>query len=475
MKFKQFVFQNENWTPQNLFFHFATSPDVVLLESGRLHPATGRYSILGLKPTRIFQAQGDRCRLWSNDHSRLEWQGNPFSFLDEEMKKWGRAELPPNAPPFAGGAIGFLGYEALRWTEPIPLRPKPGLDLPDLLFLFFDWALVFDHRIDKVFLVGKEEATEEMVWLHRQLMEFQPEPVLPWIPDDVRPMDFSRWQSNFSKVEFCAIVERAKEYIAAGDIFQANLSRQLQCETASSGRLLYETLSAVNPSPFAAYLKTPEFEVISCSPERLVSLANGVAETRPIAGTRPRAARRDEDEALARELQVNEKERAEHVMLLDLERNDLGKVCRYGLVEVNDFLVVENYSHVRHLVSNVRGRLAPGQSALQLLKALFPGGTITGTPKVRSMQIIDELETVRRHLYTGSLGYFSYTGNADFNILIRTLIKKGRRLYLGVGAGIVADSNPEREFEETGHKARALMQTVEAAEGMTRHGSHSLP
>lgn len=472
MSFKQFVFQNENWIPQNLFFQLARSPHAVLLESGRNHPVTGRYSILGLQPIQVFQAHGESCVLRRGTEEQ-RWTGNPFSFLDQEMKKWGRPQNFSSLPPFAGGAIGFLGYRAATWTEPIPWREKPALGLPDLMFLFFDWALVFDHLLDKLILVGKERAALEMEEAAQRLSRFSAKPIFPFFP--AAPQSANRWESNFSKEAFCAVVRRAKEYIAAGDIFQANLSQRLRSTTEATGETLYESLSSINPSPFAAFLKTPEFELISCSPERLVRLQNGVAETRPIAGTRPRAQGRFEDEALARELQVNEKERAEHVMLLDLERNDLGKVCRYGSVEVNEFLGVENYSHVRHLVSNVRGRLADGKTGLHLLKALFPGGTITGTPKVRSMQIIDELETVQRDTYTGSLGYFSYTGAADFNILIRTFVKLRRELYVSVGAGIVADSDPEREYDETWHKARALTQALALAESRKAHGSYSLP
>lgn len=471
MNFEHFVFQSENWSPQNLFFHLSESPYGVLLESGRLHPATGRYSILGLQPKRIFQSFGISCELQEGDRTR-RWQGNPMTFLEEEIGRWPAASIDPTWPPFVGGAIGFFGYPALRWTEPISLQSKPSLRLPDLLFLFFDWAVLFDHLNDKVIFIGKSEARQEM---QRAAASLSMLPQLPLAAPTVSSADSERrWRSNFTRQQFFQAVEKAKEYIRCGDIFQANLSQRLTSQTSVDGKTLYETLTELNPSPFAAYLKTPSFELISCSPERLFRLKEGVAETRPIAGTRPRAKERFEDEALARELLINEKERAEHIMLLDLERNDLGKVCRYGSVEVNEFLAVENYSHVRHLVSNVRGRLERGKTGLDLLRALFPGGTITGTPKVRSMQIIDQLETVGRDLYTGSLGYFSYTQNADFNILIRTLVKQGARLSLSVGAGIVADSSPEKEYEETWHKARALTQAVVEAESRKQNGSYSL-
>ena len=471
MNFKKFVLEPHHWTPHSLFFSLKARPLSVLLESTRFHPITSRYSFLGLQPKEIFEATGSLCRLSENNQTRT-WEGNPLTFLKQKINQWETSELGLDLPPFVGGGIGFLGYESLQWTEPIRFCKKPDNPIPDVYFLFFDWVIVFDHLKNNILVVGKESATHEMEhfideWTHLKEKTFP-------VEQPANSDDPSRWESNFSKSTFCQAVDRIKEYIAQGDIFQANLSQRLKAQTAATGEELYLALNQINPSPFSSYLRTPEFEIISCSPERLCRNFDSVAETRPIAGTRPRAINPSEDHLLEQELQINTKERAEHVMLLDLERNDLGKVCEYGTVEVNEFLGVENYSHVRHLVSNVQGRLKEKGDSVDLLKALFPGGTITGTPKVRSMEIIDELENVKRGPYTGSLGYFSYTGNADFNILIRTFIKKENSLYLHVGAGIVADSLPEKEYEETWHKAKALTQALSLAESRIKHGSYCL-
>ena len=274
--------------------------------------------------------------------------------------------------------------------------------------------------------------------------------------------DLSVFRSNFTRPDYEAVVARTREYVFAGDIFQANLSQRLDGMYALPSLHLYETLRTVNPSPFAGYLHFGDYELISSSPERLVSLdRDGWAETRPIAGTRPRGDRRPEDDALAEELNLDPKDRAEHIMLVDLERNDLGRVCEYGTVRVSELMVNEYYSHVIHIVSNVRGHLHPSRDAVDLAKAMFPGGTITGCPKVRCMEIIDELETVRRGPYTGSFGWIAARA-LDLNIVIRTLVRVGDRLFLQVGGGIVADSVPEREYRETLHKAAGMLRAVSA-------------
>lgn len=269
-----------------------------------------------------------------------------------------------------------------------------------------------------------------------------------------------------TKSEFEDMVVKCKEYIKAGDIFQANLSIRLGREIKTHPLNLYRIVREVNPSPYMAYLEFGDWQVVSSSPELLVRInEEGYAETRPIAGTRRRGANREEDLALAHELISNEKERAEHIMLVDLERNDLGRVCQYGTVEVNELMVIEEYSHVMHIVSNVRGRLAPGKDGFDLLRAAFPGGTITGAPKIRSMEIIEELEPTRRGIYTGSIGYFGYAGEMEMNIVIRTLVvKDGKKAYVQAGAGIVADSIPEKEYFESLKKAEALLKTLELAE-----------
>ncbi len=463
MNFKWFEFENRGWSPHELFFYLQSSPYSVLLQSGGSHPKIARYSFLGIEPQALFKATDSQFTYhdFSTDKVHQE-EGNPLDFLQKKVAK--RIEPSDSLPniPFLGGAIGYMSYEALRWTEPVTLNKKAHLKLPDLFFLFFDWGIAFDHFENKIFLFGEKRYETKLKKLVNQLAHL--EPVAFKIDSTDSDSKDKKWESNFSKEDFCKQIAQAKEYIAAGDIFQVNLAQQFSCETTASSQELFTCLNQINPSPFSALLQTPEFELISCSPERLVSLDGDKAETRPIAGTRPRLENLTEDLKLEEELQKNKKERAEHIMLLDLERNDLGRVSEFGSVEVNEFLTIENYSHVRHLVSNVRGKLRKTCDGIDLLKAMFPGGTITGTPKVRSMEIIDELETVRRHAYTGSLGYFSYTGALDFNILIRTFIKESNQLYLHAGAGIVADSIPEKEYEETLHKAKALMKALTLAE-----------
>jgi anthranilate synthase component 1/para-aminobenzoate synthetase component 1 len=292
----------------------------------------------------------------------------------------------------------------------------------------------------------------------------QLEEALPNMPKSkiIRLYPKTEIQSNFTKVQFEEMVLKAKEYIRAGDIFQVNLSQRLVSPVEGDYFSLYKKLRKINPSPFACYLELDGLCVASCSPERLVRLSQGVVETRPIAGTRPRGQNHQEDEALWAELILNEKERAEHIMLVDLERNDLGRICEYGSVRVDELMVIEDYSHVFHIVSNIQGQLTPGRDFLDVIRACFPGGTITGTPKIRSMEIIDELEPTRRGLYTGSIGYISFSGEMDLNIVIRTFIIKDGMAYIQVGSGIVADSVPEREYHETLYKAQALVSALQA-------------
>ncbi len=464
MSFKFVTLENLGWTPQSLFFALNPKEYSVLLQSGRFHPKTARYSYLCLEPSAFLEVHGKECRYQSFETSEKKtWQGNPFHFLKEKIRETSQKISSDTSQllPFCGGAIGVIGYEGMQWTEPIPFTSKPNLDLPDLFFLFFEWGIAFDHFENKIILFAQ---TPHNAKINSLINQIHSKPKHERKRERGGSSLKEPWQSNFSKEEFCAIVEKAKKYIAAGDIFQVNLAQMFSCQSDIDGGALFSALNEVNPSPFSAYFKTPAFEIISCSPERLIRMDGKNAETRPIAGTRPRLSDSFEDSQLEQELQKNKKERAEHIMLLDLERNDLGRVSQFGSVEVSEFLSVENYSHVRHLVSNVKSIVKKEYDAFDLFKAMFPGGTITGTPKVRAMQIIEELETVRRHFYTGSLGYFSYTGKMDFNILIRTFIKKKNQLYLHAGAGIVADSIPEKEYEETWHKAKALMNALTLAE-----------
>jgi len=341
--------------------------------------------------------------------------------------------------------------------------------LPDCYFLLVDAVIIFDHLKDKIYLVAsglpEMEPARAAKYAKERLCELREylEPLSGKAEYNghLRPSSSLNLESNFTKSEFEEMVRVAKEYIRAGDIFQVNLSQRLSCPVEGDYLGLYKRIRRINPSPFAAYLELPELTVVSCSPERLIKLEGDRVQTRPIAGTRPRGKTYQEDQALWAELILNEKERAEHIMLVDLERNDLGRICEYGTVQVDELMVIEDYSHVFHIVSNICGKLERGRDCFDLIRACFPGGTITGTPKIRSMEIIDELEPTRRGLYTGSIGYLSFSGNLDLNIVIRTFIICNQMAYIQVGSGIVADSVPEREYHETLYKAQALVAALQ--------------
>ncbi len=440
----------------------------VLLESARVHEKTGRYSIVATRPFLVFQSKGREMTL-SDAFTNQRFVGDPFEALKRILAPFS-SDFFPGMPPFAGGAIGFIGYEAKNIIEPrLSSQTRDDLRLPDLYFPFFDEGVIFDHIKKEVFLFahvrcGKNRVkTYERAWskierLHDRLKK--PESLETRSHRFLRSNRVPSMEHSFSKKDFLQAVGRIKKYIRAGEIFQANLSQRFAFELEEDPFCVYRALRQVNPSPFFGYLDAQEFQIVSGSPERLVRSEAALVETRPIAGTRRRGKNATQDEAIAIELLLSEKERAEHVMLVDLERNDLGRVCEYGSIAVDELMTLENYSHVKHIVSNVRGILRKNLGAVDILKAVFPGGTITGTPKVRCMEILDALEPVARGPYTGSMGYIGFNGNMDWNILIRSLVVKAPRAYLQVGAGIVADSIAEKEYEETLYKAEAILSAL---------------
>lgn len=453
-----------------------TRPRSFLLESAKTHPKIGRYSYLGGEPYMVFSSKGKVVSL-EKDGQTSPMTARPLPALRELMSccRVGRVE---GLPPFVGGSVGYLSYDFVHNFETIPGRAVDDLGIPDSCFMFVDTVCAFDHIEDKLWLTAVPGASEmwekpgdrDAAWWSRayDASAAKLEEMLGAVmsarssPKKERPAAGGiKAEPLIPKERYEDMVRRAKEYIAAGDIFQANLSQRLSADV--SGILpwdIYRVLREVNPSPFAAYLDLPGVKIVSSSPERLVRLSGDVVDTRPIAGTRPRGSDTTGDEAMRSELLLNEKERAEHIMLIDLERNDLGRVCDYGSVHVDELMVTEDYSHVMHIVSNVTGKIADGRDCFDVIKATFPGGTITGVPKVRCMEIIDELEPVARGPYTGSVGYISATGDMDLNIIIRTFVIKDGVAHVQVGAGIVADSDPEREYYETLHKAEALIKTL---------------
>jgi aminodeoxychorismate synthase component I len=457
----------------------------VLLESCRLSAQTGRYSFVSADPYMVFRSRGETVDLhWlaapeGKYGKRATLTRKPMAKLRELMANYRTARLP-GLPPFTGGAVGFFSYDFVHQFERLPRIAQDDLAIPEACFLFVDMVVAFDHLEDRAWVIVNPGAREQEMGFRRpesgqwgrlyedaaarlaSICNMLREGPLPAAPAAGGHRGRITPVPCILRERFESMVRRCKEYIAAGDIYQANLSQRFSADIGTNDPLqLYRVLREINPSPFAAYAEFGDVVLVSSSPERLIRLTGTVADTRPIAGTRRRGRDVAETEGLTAELLTNEKERAEHIMLLDLERNDLGKVCTYGSVEVDEMMIVEDYSHVIHIVSNVRGELAPGRDGFDLVRAVFPGGTITGVPKVRCMQIIDELEPVARGPYTGSLGYFANTGDLDLNIIIRTFVVKGGTAYFQVGAGIVADSDPGREYQETLQKAEALIKALE--------------
>lgn len=360
---------------------------------------------------------------------------------------------------FTGGAVGFWGYELASIFEPkIRFRAKPGAGTPHLYLGFFSRVIIYDHRRKIYFLVLLERAGKKSSVVDWKSLEC-------YVSGAERTgkrksFSFKQFRPEIPQKKFEAMTRKAKAYIAAGDIYQANLSQRFSFQFRGETANLYDALRKINPSPFASFLKIGSLEILSSSPERLVNKRGRICETKPIAGTRPRPKNVKAIREMSRELLTNEKERAEHIMLVDLARNDLGRVSDWKTVRVVKMMEIEKYSHVLHIVSTVRSQLAKGRDGLDLIRAMFPGGTITGCPKIRCMEIIDELEPVQRGIYTGSIGYLDFNGNLDFNIVIRTLILKSGRGYLQAGAGIVFDSDPKREYEETLHKGEAMAEAL---------------
>ncbi len=445
-------------TPLSLYLKLRSDGPSFLFESVEKGQNRGRFSFLGRAPGSFFRSEPGS-------------KEDPFKLLQEKMSGLQAVNLP-ELPSFWGGAVGFFGYDVVRRLEPLGEGPQDDLQLPDALFIQSRQSVLFDHAQQKMFLVVAvetgddleadfEQGTRELERLIDQIqkpLDYRP-PSPPASTSNGSSERFNRTRENFQEA-----VVKAQEYIRAGDIFQIVLSQRCQRTTWTDHISIYRALRITNPSPYMFLLDFNDFQLIGSSPEMLVKLENGTAETHPIAGTRRRGQSPEEDEHLSQDLLDDPKERAEHIMLVDLGRNDLGRVCRYGSVKVPQFMEVELFSHVIHLVSRVEGELRSELSGFDLTRACFPAGTVSGAPKVRAMQLLDELEPTRRGPYAGAVGYFSYWGATDTCIAIRTLVKKGDELYLQAGAGIVADSVPESEYDETLAKLAALRRAVDLAE-----------
>ena len=450
-----------------------------LLESVEGGAARGRYSIIGIAPDIVWRATGNRAEVNRRAQTHPDaFEPEPLPALESlrALLAASRIDLPPELPPIAAGVIGYLGHDTVRLIEHLPHQPPDALAVPDGMFARPTLMVVFDNVKDEIIVVTpvRPETGVDAVTAYARAVErlrgvvaALDAPLPHATAMAATQLVLPEARSNTEPAAFMDMVRRAKEYIAAGDVFQVVLSQRFSVPFGLPPFALYRALRRTNPSPFLFHLNFGSFALVGSSPEILVRVRGGEVTIRPLAGTRRRGATAEEDKALEKELLADPKERAEHVMLIDLGRNDVGRVAKTGTVVVDEKMVVERYSHVMHLVSNVRGELAEGKSAFDVLRAAFPAGTLTGAPKIRAMEIIDELEPHRRGIYGGAVGYVSYTGNLDLAIAIRTLVAPGNadKIVVQAGAGLVYDSDPQREHEETVNKARAVLRAVQLARG----------
>ena len=476
-------------TPVSVYLKLRDGGPSFLLESVEKGEQVGRYSFLGVRPPLTLCAQGDQMVVGGADGAELERrQDDPFEAVRNLLADRCPVEVP-GLPRFSGGAVGYFGYDTVRFIERLPATAQRKLAIPDMVLMFSDNLVVFDHVKHRLLVIanmlidGQGPPTVEQVQIAyadavARIDEIVSDLRQPLTPPKSPAVDGdAEWSSNFKQKEYEEVVRKAKEYIAAGDIFQVVPSQRLSRSTNAEPFTIYRALRMLNPSPYMYFLEfngvaglaetsgsDEPLWIIGSSPEMHVMLEDGHAYLHPIAGTRWRGQTAAEDDALAEDLLNDPKERAEHVMLVDLGRNDLGRVCEYGTVKVPEMMVIERYSHVMHIVSDVQGELAPNHDAISLLKATFPAGTVSGAPKVRAMEIIEEMEGLRRGLYAGAVGYIDYDGTMDTCIAIRTIVMQGKTCHLQAGGGVVADSDPTYEWEETLNKAKALSAAVQRAE-----------
>ncbi len=459
-------------TPISVYLKLRGGGESFLLESVEGGEQLARYSFLAAGPTCVVTLRGSQISIRSRAGTETRTTDDPLAALRQLLAPY-RSVPVPGLPRFFGGAVGYLSYDVVRHIERLPETARDELDLPDAMFLLTGTLVAFDHVKHRALVIAiahiqgdPRSAYEDAIARLDSVVARLSRPLPPQAPSPCE--DGHRLESNITPEQFSASVQRAKEHIAAGDIFQVVLSQRFSRETEADPFSIYRALRRVNPSPYMFFLDFGVMQLIGASPEVLVRLEDRVAELNPIAGTRPRGVDETADARLEQELRDDPKERAEHVMLVDLGRNDLGRVCEYGSVQVPELMTVEKYSHVMHLVSRVTGKLRAEYDAFDLVRATFPAGTVSGAPKVRAMEIIEELERTRRGPYAGAVGYFGFPvdgrGNMDLCITIRTIVQRGRRAYIQAGAGIVADSVPLREHQECVNKASALAEAIRLAE-----------
>ncbi|HJV44545.1 MAG TPA: anthranilate synthase component I [Bacillota bacterium] len=475
------TFMADQETPISIF-QKVRGNETFLLESVEGGSRWARYSFIGLTPMMVLRAKKQQIEMKYRDGHIDAISGNPIEYLRETLAKF-RSPVELDFPRFYGGAVGYFGFDILQNYEELPDAALNDLFMDDVAFMFADQVIVFDHLRQEIQVIGHLhlDQAEDLVTIERKYHECCKQ--IRTLARKIRDADqvnrnlyalpnsyeSNEVQSNVTKERFMQMVEQAKEYIASGDVFQVVLSQRFEIDNPPDPFEVYRVLRLLNPSPYMYFLQFDETEVlVGTSPELLVRVEDGKVENRPIAGTRKRGQNAEEDEELKKDLLADEKERAEHHMLVDLGRNDIGRVARYGTVQVEQFMEVELYSHVMHIVSHVSGRLQDDKDSFNALISCFPAGTVSGAPKLRAMEIIAELEPTARNAYAGAIGYFGFSGNMDSCITIRTVVFKNNKAYVQAGAGIVADSVPEKEFEETENKAKAMIKAVQMAKQIVR-------
>jgi para-aminobenzoate synthetase component I len=448
------------------FEAFAPRPYSFFLDSGMDPRKLGRYSFIGSDPFLVLRSRGDSVSLIRDEVEEVRW-GNPFDILGELLNIY-KLDGSNTGVPFTGGAVGYFSYDLCHFIENLPSRALNDVNIPECYFAFYDAAVAFDHLENKAYIIStgfpEKDEKKRLKRAGERLQELRSRVLFAAPPADIAPPGSTgknALKANFTHEAYLEAVAQAREFICAGDIFQVNLSQRFETKVNNPPYELYKKLRRINPAPFANYFNLDGVSIIGASPERFLKLRGDCVETRPIKGTKPRGKTPAEDKALGESLLQSAKDRAENTMIVDLERNDIGRVCRYGTVKVTELAILETYPTVFHLTSTVVGQLREGKDRIDLLKATFPGGSITGAPKVRAMEIIDELEPTRRGVYTGSLGYLSFSGDMDLNIVIRTIVIKDGQAYFQVGGAIVYDSEPESEYIETLDKGRALMKALD--------------
>jgi len=457
-------------TPVSAFLKLGGGVDSFLLESVEGGETLGRYSFIGIDPFLKVLGKNSRVTVTGEIEATFANVADPLTVVEDLLGRYRQAPVP-GLPPFSGGAVGYVGYDSIRYFENIPRTGSDDFALPDLLFVFTDILVIFDHLKHslKVLVNTRVADDPEAAWesaltrIETVISRLKTPIAAKPIAADVE-VSLEGIAANFSKDAYLQAVAKAKEYIFAGDILQVVPSQRFALPTASDPFDIYRVLRIINPSPYLGYLKFKELTLVASSPEPLVKVYGRHIITRPIAGTRRRGVDADEDEALGTELLADAKERAEHIMLVDLGRNDLGRVSKTGTVKVDDLMFIERYSHVMHIVSQVSGELMDDKTAFDALRAAFPAGTVSGAPKIRAMEIIDELEPTLRGPYAGAFGYISFTGNLDTGITIRTIVIKDGVAHVQAGGGVVADSDPEFEYRETVNKAAAMLRAIKIAE-----------